>query len=341
MADHLWDREDVLEITALLHAVWGCNAKVDVIFIGKVTPRLNHLRQPADVHAMTTFLRAILSGQLQLRNYGSLVCAVTIKYDGSGGTISFGKVSPAHMLDQWPRFCPDVAYVFDFVKDSEELGLSIVKRKTCRYLTDLPCELLGRICSIAIRQDDTHIDIDADTGVLLGLAGVNRKLHSWCFEKDSLRKHYTLTAIFDDQSTSLSFDLLRNVFVVNDLNVSLEGSISHSFKHHRHHTTFELDFKLGEAVPLEDLRISISCLPFIIDTSSLSGHRMVKLRTCASSESAMLDESYPKLHELRSNIVKAMINTAFIAQDRSDLEVWTNGRGEVVESHTELYPSYI
>jgi hypothetical protein len=179
----LFDPMDgIVEVTSLLRAVWDrrLSFKLDMIALADVSEdRATYWKQTTDLSCNTTvmaIMQSLMDDQLSLRGYRGLVCAVAVKRDGSGGLISWGSTPRGIHNTTWPRYHPHL--VSEFSAQDGGTRLHFVRRALCTLL-ELPSPIWSKIMRAVVFPDESlHIDLDVETGFVLGLPHVNKKLRA-------------------------------------------------------------------------------------------------------------------------------------------------------------------
>jgi hypothetical protein len=248
----------------LLDFIWHHRLAIDATYVRKENATYQeHCNAPA----MTLIMRSLLGGQLKIKAYRNLACAVIINYDGSGGGIILNRV--AHYKDQ--RFEPDKDQNHSFIAEDGGRRLVLVQ-PTPRTLLSLPEDILWNIV-----REETHnpkevcLDLDLDTKLPFGFPHVNKHMYEkhWGIWLDSTSYTLLLSSV-DKRSTFSDFGklarLLRHKFTLpSDARFRLRSRDTWMLEGSEQ-LRIVLNFNLAEPTSLEDLRISV--LPLLLETSS-------------------------------------------------------------------------
>jgi hypothetical protein len=174
---------DVIEITSILHAVWGLEQQVDISFTVSSPSRWNgHF----DTVTVNETMRSFLRGQLICKQHIKLISAVTIKATGSGGMIGWSKVRKPgdrirgcrHRDNMKPRSYPDPDMVVNFESTDGGKQLKLITKTGRLSLQGLPNHLRSRIFEAVFRPlDGFVINVDQTTKFDIGLFHVNKEIY--------------------------------------------------------------------------------------------------------------------------------------------------------------------
>jgi hypothetical protein len=288
-----------------------------------------------DSTIITRVLRTLLNGQLRLREHGSLVCAVAIRHDGSGGLISWGLATSSYVqLQGGPRFSPNNDYIVSFLAKDSGRRLDLVEQAHHRTLLGLPWNALGKIHREVTEDELSFVDLDKDTCLKGGLTRVNRGMYSG-------HSNYFMCATFvvsmstTEEQTTFNDSarlraLLRKRFFFSLQRYEQRGSLIEDSQ-----VSFILNFRLDQAVPLAD--VSISVLPLVMETSSKRDNCEVIVRivtSTAAGTDTVIAEARFRLHDLRVRVAKALTDVVFTSGDEHNPIIWINGLGEVTNIQT-------
>ncbi|PZD29770.1 hypothetical protein A1F96_04894 [Pyrenophora tritici-repentis] len=121
---------DIIEVTALLRQAWDreLNFKVHFIDVRDVEENGSQycIENPDHVRAIAvmTIVQSLLDGELGLKKYGDLVCGVAVKYDGSGGLISWGSTPRLSDATYLPHYRPHTVARFSAKDGGTRLELA-------------------------------------------------------------------------------------------------------------------------------------------------------------------------------------------------------------------------
>ncbi|OWY52011.1 hypothetical protein AALT_g9855 [Alternaria alternata] len=347
------------EIIPLLHAIWSLDLNVDVSLVKTTDHPRSHgsAKLNFDAPSMSTILKSILGGQLELRKYGRLLYAVTIYGDASGGEINWGTTNvccnPPDMMLRCclPNIFSDPHHVSSFIAEDDGARLRARKREKALTLFDLPQPILEDIISRVVRPTEGFvIDLDKDTKFNCGIIRVNKDIyHAW--RKPFLfghgtsihTKHSSFELVLTTNCVHTGFDGFKN----------LRRFLRKTFDSYRYPSDsshpktlmispFELNtmkytlrFEVQGPISLDDVRINI--LPFVMETA-ISGpwkgdELTIQVRSTDCSGASTMTASHTLgLQELRINILTALMKSFYLEKEREIVpNCWINGFGQVVQ----------
>ncbi|RMZ67490.1 hypothetical protein GMOD_00001422 [Pyrenophora seminiperda CCB06] len=305
-------------------------------------------RTEEGVVEVTGLLRVFWEGGLRLglKNYGSLVCGVAVKRDGSGGWVSWGSTPPHGMHNKaWPRYSPHTNIIFNSSPSSLDVGktlLSIAPRPTPTLLT-LPKPLRTHIINLAVFPPGESIELHVDTATKfpLGLPHVNKTFRAALWPTSLIARRYILkTCSSSPRSDFNGFSGLRQVLrkVIMYARPSDSAGVALTLGHgYPGVEEIVLEFNLEASVRFEELRISV--LPLVMETREIGGggEADVVVRVCWGSGRR---DWRVGLEKLRGVVVDALRGMAVKEgggrrDGKWELQVWVNGLGDVVDTVVE------
>ena len=346
---------ELFEVTPLLRAIWRLHSDVDVSFTQPFGPANYQGEEIFRCHAssITTIMRSILQGQLNLRQYRRLVAAVGLKRDGTGGMINWGTTNydyrGAH--PQLVRILPGPEHMSTFVAEGDGSRLELVKsNQAC--LLGMSKRIRRLIFDTIINPvDSIAINLNEETKFNCGLLHTNQEIFETWRSHFLFHNRFTLTmATSDIRTTFQNFDTLRRfvrktfksgysrvpVTQPSRADESIRTiATSSEFCSRPTGVDYILRFDLNSPATLSDIRINI--LPFVMETSTTPPHHEVTIQiwTPTPDGSITMTATHTMtLTRLRLNVIKATLDCAFTGiSNKSYLpDFWTNGFGEIVET---------
>ncbi|KNG48791.1 hypothetical protein TW65_04394 [Stemphylium lycopersici] len=334
---------DIVEITRLLHTVWdhNLNFKIGLVDMRDASEsRAEYWRQNPHLHcntAVMVVIQSLLNDQLNLRRYRSLICAVAVQGDGSGGIICWGSTPRGIHNKTWPRYYPHTFTKF-FASDAG--GQLQHTPPSPPHLLSLPAPIWSTIMKRVVFPNE-GLPINVDTGITfpLSLPQVNKKLRADLWPTSILGNRYTLTTTTKSQRSDFgAFRNLRRLLRKPIAYVRSDGSARELTLEQGQFgvDAIVLQFELDTTVKHEDLRINI--LPLVVETSSTMGCKRLTVRVCCRT---VAEEVSLTLQELRCQVVEAlgaMVGEGGGSERGWEPEIWMNGLGEVVERYAKRRP---
>ncbi|EDU47649.1 conserved hypothetical protein [Pyrenophora tritici-repentis Pt-1C-BFP] len=292
--------------------------------------------QDSCIVEVTSLLRMVWSRGLRvqrLKDYGSLVCGVAVRYDGSGGMISWGSSPPPGIYNAaWPRYYPHTTTPFtNTITGTGDTELKLVPRFTPTLLS-LPKSIRSYIRDLVVFPpgESTEINVDIMTAFPLGLPHVNKQLYAslWPASLLAHRSYVLRTCTTNTRSDFNGFSNLRRL-----LNKAITYTPPHgtpvvvTLKHgYPGIEKIILEFNLKIGVEFNDLRISI--LPLVRETRGIfSRYKEVIVRICYGND---VRERRVSLEKLRGEVLGALESVS-VSEGDTEQHVWINGLGELIE----------
>ena len=329
---------DIVEIITLLRIFWSRRLRFEMSVLDSSSSTEDTTCSPCNKAVLST-IQALLNGQLDLNRYGSVVCGVAVKKDGSGGLISLGSTPPRGIHNTaWPRYYPHTTTPFTITSsaDSAETpALELVPRTTAHTLFTLPQAIRSHITTLVLFAPGQSVQINVDTTTTfpLGLPHVNKKLYASLWPTSLVAQGYVLRTCTTEACSDFGgFAHLRRVLGKAIVYTTPDGaSVPLTLKDgYPGIEQIILEFDLAAGVRFEELRISV--LPLVRETGGVCGDAHVVVRMCCGSG---VWEKRISLGKLRRDVGDALGGVVVTGVDGREggweAQVWISGLGDVVE----------
>jgi hypothetical protein len=348
-------KDNMINFGPLILALWSHGLRVDISveqpkggFFSATknmhsSLRLTNKDYECNTIGISAILRSLVDDGQDLKKYGPQISALGIRRDGEGGVVRWGTTRCSNCRALKPHGC-DQCRSDVTVHSASETPFSLWGRerrivlKHCKepnnFMT-LPECIRYRIIELALHGLTTHIDLDTQTKFNLGLPHVSKTMYAKHWNQFlSLSSLELVMTSHNNQTTFSNFGALRQVLrkafkpygplnQTNPATILLEEVMQ---------MRFVLRFRLEVQCSLED--ISISILPFVMETSTAPGTQEV-MTEILDKHGLLIANHTVSLQQLRLTAVKELMDVVFMTSGSKSCrrpEIWVDGFGKVLKS---------